>query len=919
MRVFSYYLNFIVALICLFLLPMQTNAAPRTVRVGYYPVVYFQEYDQDKQQYRGYSYEYLLALAAYADWKLEFVPLSFQDAMTQLAYGQLDMVNHAPSFTGMDSDKIDYVINQYEFTTICLATNDLHGYVSSGDYATLSSLKVGLARTDVLSNAHFIRFCQDYGSQPQLIYYDTYAQVHSAMETGDIDAFLSCKYKSGKYRVIEEFAGRGMYMAFTKGNTVLQHEYQQALDALHQKDPDFDNALYQKYYRSSGSRSLVLSATEQEYINSHPVINVSYNGNWQPLCFQNKNGQIDGAMAHIYEEISKMTGLKFNFVPANSLVGAFNNFVNGTTQLMADLPYDYTWAEKKKAKLTAPFMRIVVVAAYKNGGATNNVVALPEGFYQIYLGRDLRHNNYIYKEYKNMQQCVEAVLNDEAQYVFLNSYQLEYYRSRAAYKNLAFKIVPDMDYQLATGVSRNVDPRLFSIMDKSIQAIGQDKIEEILRHVSLKPEDLSLWDVISNNSAVGATVFGLLGFLLTMLFGSISYYSHLHQKNVQVATAMATRDRFFANISHDMRSPLNAVLGYLELVFRSDSLQEAKNHAQKAKIAGQLLLQLINDTLDMSKLENNKLDIHPQPMLNEQLIANISSIISPLAEQKGVKFIVKREPEFAGYVEADPLRIQQIFVNLLNNAVKFTKTGGMVQLLCSEVAQENTVSYTVLVKDTGIGITPEYLPKLFDPYSQENRTSATQVIGTGLGMSIVKQLINVLHGQIKVDSTVGKGSTFTVTFELPQIQNYVPASETENKKRERYLQLLAGKKVLLCEDQPINAQLVKVILKEWDMKVVWVTNGMEGLKEFSSAPADTFAAILMDKQMPVMNGLETTRRLRQLDLAQARVIPIIAMTGDADTASVQECLTAGMNKVLTKPLNREDLFQALATMISIGN
>lgn len=285
-----------------------------------------------------------------------------------------------------------------------------------------------------------------------------------------------------------------------------------------------------------------------------------------------------------------------------------------------------------------------------------------------------------------------------------------------------------------------------------------------------------------------------------------------------------------------------------------------------------------------------------------------------LAASKDLQFIVRRHPIFDGYVKADSVRIQQIFVNLLNNAIKFTPAGGKVEFLCAEKATEDQVHYQIRVRDNGIGMTKEYLPRLFDAYSQENRNSSSRMVGTGLGLSIVKQLVELLQGEIKVESAVGKGTTFTINFSLPQLKDFQPPTAEELNKSAQ--DIWAGKRVLLCEDQAINAELIKAILGSWDLQLTWAKNGEEGLRIFNNALPGTFALILMDKQMPIMDGVTAVRKLRRLTHPDAAKIPVIALTGDADAASAKECLKNGMNAVLTKPLSRKDLYKLLKKFIA---
>ena len=902
-------MRLLVILFWMLVLPCVHAAEAETVRVGFYEVPHFQEYVPDRGVFRGYSAEYLEAVAAYAGWQLEFVPIGLQEGIEQVAEGKLDLMAHVP-LSEQQAASLEVWENPYESSPVFLLVSDRRADIAYGEHGAMNTLTVGLVRDEQTINALFSKFCRDKGCTPGITYFETYEEVQAALQGGAIDAFLSCRFTAGHFRVVDEFGTVFMRYATTKGNSALAAEAARATEALHRNAPDLVHELYVKYFRDENRGDLVLSSDEHAFIREHPVINVSYNANWQPLAYRDGDGGFAGAVRDVYDEITKFTGLRFRFVPSDSLVGAFSHFVSGETQLMADLPYDYIWGAKKKAMLTVPFMRVIAVAAYRNGGARNGVVAMPEGYYQIFRSRDMLGENYVFRTFRTMDECVRAVLDGEAEWVFLNTYQLEYYRARAAYRELSFKILPNMDYMLAVGVSRNADPRLFSIMNKAIQSIGTPRLDEILRNAAMNAQSRSLIDAVYANTAVAAAVFGLLGMLVTVVVGGQMYVRRMRDKNRQIAEATRAKERFFANISHDMRSPLNGIIGYTELGLGAATLEDAIGYFRDVRISGQFLLQLVNDTLDLSKLENQKMDLHPRPMLNSELVASVQAIIAPLAAEKRISFHVVREPACEGRVSADPMRIQQIFINLLNNAVKFTPEGGAVTLACAEREKGDEVDYRVRVTDTGIGISPDFIPRLFDAYSQEVRDVASpQSGGTGLGLYIVRMLVDLLHGTIDVASVPDEGTTFTVSFTLPRAAEPHPGGSSATERAGTAS--CAGKQILLCEDHPINAALVRTMLNDWGMQVTWTKNGREALDAFIASEPGTFDLLLMDRRMPVLDGVEAVKALRELPRRDAGTVPVIAMTGDADPEDLQECLDAGMDATLVKPFDRQTLFETM--------
>ena len=340
------------------------------------------------------------------------------------------------------------------------------------------------------------------------------------------------------------------------------------------------------------------------------------------------------------------------------------------------------------------------------------------------------------------------------------------------------------------------------------------------------------------------------------------------RENEQIRELAAAKDEaerantakaaFFASISHDMRTPLNGVIGYTDLALEAADPETVRDYLKKIRISGGMLLSLINDVLDFGKFVVNKITLKPEPLKLQALCDSVDTVIRPLALNKHINFTVENNLTYDGFLEGDALRLQQLFVNLLSNSVKFTKAGGSVAISLNGADRGDYMDGTIVISDTGIGMSKEFLPLIFNAYSQEERRSASKTIGTGLGMAIVKQIVDLMGGTISVESEIDVGTTFTVHLSLRKYAGQdVPAMDMLTQGPGRY-----------------------------DL-------------------------VLMDKRMLVMDGLQATRAIRRHEAGTGHHIPIIAMTGDVDEASIQSCVDSGMDAHVGKPIDRDELVRVL--------
>lgn len=393
----------------------------------------------------------------------------------------------------------------------------------------------------------------------------------------------------------------------------------------------------------------------------------------------------------------------------------------------------------------------------------------------------------------------------------------------------------------------------------------------------------------------------------------------LKSKNRELASAVKKVDEankaktaFWSNISHDMRTPLNSVIGFTNLAKDSESNEEKNEYLDKIGQSAQYLLGLINDTLDMSKIETGKITLQKEVASEKVIFARVIASITPTIKAKNITLHIENEDMLNGYVNMDVLRFQEILLNILSNAVKFTPEGGDIYMKADCLGHDGNIYHNkVTIRDTGIGMSREFLPKVFEPFAQEKPYENGNYSGSGLGMSIVKQLVEMMGGHIEVESTQGKGTTFTVFIECEHVE--APEKKLDVSASKKVV--LNGKKILLCEDHPLNIELARRILEKEGIIVTVAEDGVKEVEKFRNSEPGYFDLIITDIRMPNMDGLQAAKIIRDMDRADARTIPIVAMTANAYDTDRKAAKEAGMNAHLTKPMDPEILYETLTELL----
>lgn len=389
----------------------------------------------------------------------------------------------------------------------------------------------------------------------------------------------------------------------------------------------------------------------------------------------------------------------------------------------------------------------------------------------------------------------------------------------------------------------------------------------------------------------------------------INLNEQLRQALEKAESANRAKTAFLSNVSHDMRTPLNGILGIADLALKCHDVEKLHEYLQKITTAGSLLKDLINDTLELSRIGSAKRQMDWEIVEAGHMLDRLITSMRSAAEQNAVNFHVHLDFAKLGYLRVDRLKLSKVLLNLLSNAVKFTPFDGDVWLegKVLESGADNCVCRFV-VRDTGIGMAPQFLPRMFEPFEQENAMSEKGKMGTGLGLSISKELLELMQGKIQVESEQGKGTTITVDVPFRRVkgpgeaQDIVANSEEVN---------LAGRCLLVCEDNELNLEIVTAILEMNNMKVIPASDGEQGVRKFSESQEYKIDAVLMDIRMPVMDGLMAAAQIRQLERADAGKVPIIALSANAFQEDVEQSRQAGMNDHLTKPVEPDILLESL--------
>lgn len=899
-------------------------------RVGIIELPDYAEGD-GRGKYTGINVEYAYKIAQYADIKIQIVlETNGQEALQQLDRGEIDMMCNV--IRTSDREK------KYLFTTREAGAQSMSVFVgkdrtqySYSNIMQLKTMKLGAEQGSKVADA-FAAWCAQHDIAPEVELFPSLAEIKAAISSGEIDGGLyGAPYVDG-FRTIQTFAPTPFYYVFRKTDAGLKSRIDDAMDQILSEDPFYMTKLNQKYLEDSSTEMEALSEDEKQYIAEHPEIKIAVIQEDEPY-YSEKQGRTQGIIPDFYKKVAGLTGFTFRFTAYPSQQEAVSAVRDGEADILAMYSDGQINANASGLRLSRAYANVDMVLITHMGEDGRKI-------HKISAKNRTKDN---IQELVGAEYPAEFIGYDSGTSCFdaLKHYQVDAMICGFPSATWIVNQNPPGAYNILTISSGALEicaataygnTALCSVLNKAISASAYTFNENVINNTM--PEK----DILTTVSRISPIALLLVAIAQMTLLLCLAWALHLLLKrqrekdavmkqkaeNTRREYALAAaeksaseKNRFFSSISHDMRTPLNAIIGFSDLAAAETADPHMKEYLEKIRSSGQLLNALVNDTLTLSKVNSGKMELHLKPVDTAALLNGVIIPVRQNAGQRKIRF----EADCTGFrsrmVMADQLNVEKILLNLLTNAVKYTPEGGEVKLRIRDEETGNPAEPDTLitVSDDGIGIAEDFLPHIFEPFEQEMRTGYENA-GTGLGLSIVKQLVDLMGGTIQVESRRDRGSTFTVRLHFAAADAGAegsPDGRTENDPAD--MENLRGRKVLLCEDNALNAEIAAALLKQKGMETVIAVNGQEGLKAFRESLPGEFAVILMDVRMPVMDGLQACREIRRLARPDAAEIPVIAMTANAFEEDIRQCREAGMNAHVAKPVEPALLFAALRSCV----
>lgn len=907
------------ALVMLLFLAVPSEAAEeeKVLRVAFPQTEGFSIMGEDGYP-EGLVVDYLNEIAKYTGWKYEYIETDGDTIIDDFLAGKFDLMGGTFYADGYE-EYFAYPDYNCGFSKLALIASKENESIRTKDYSSFDGKTIGVYE----NAAENIRRLKQYLVMNNLkctIKYYSYDEMHVTgdltgfLENGEIDLLLSSMIDiADKFFIADSFDSQAHYIVTSNDSPEILDGLNMALKRIYDADPDFAQKSYEKNFSNIIKGYARLNEEEKEYIRAKGTITVAIPNDWHPIYCLNNQDSHDGLMTDMLKAVSEYSGLEFTYINCDSYADAISKvqakkadmlgFFAGTEEDSIEMGLART---ESYAELDAILVRNKE-ASYPADGLTGGILE----------GRNMPANIKADKVqyYSDVIDILTDVNSGKIDFCYGISSHLEYIIQQQNFTNIVQVNLINDSVDISLALSNPAEPELLTILNKAINSLTEEEKNTINSRniVSIGETHMSLSSFIYANPKLCILIVSV--FLTLVLIAVIlvtRYRLHAGQMRNELEKAESdnrAKSEFLSRMSHEIRTPMNAIVGLTDLTEMSGGLPaQAKENLSKIRSSSKYLLNLISDILDMSRIESGKMEIAKEPFSIGSILGDIESMMKAEASRLNLDFVLEKDIQEDALV-GDAIRLRQVLINLLSNAFKFTPTGGKVQLQVSEdrSTAEDAV-FTFRVIDNGVGIASEDQTRIFQSFEQLG-TNVSKSQGTGLGLAISGNIVQLMGGALKLNSELGKGSDFYFTITLPKGELQEVLREEPEPKNDG--SLLLGMNILIAEDNDLNAEIAASLLQMQGAMTSRAIDGRETLEKFERSRPGEFDAILMDIQMPEMNGLEATRAIRALMRPDAKTIPIIAMTANAFKEDEDAALESGMSGFVSKPIDVSNLYSKL--------
>lgn len=906
------------------LFPIPAKAAEQSekeaIRVGWYECAY--QITRANGERSGYAYEYEQTVSTYTGWNYEYVTGDWTELMDMLQRGDIDIMANV-SYTDERAETILFSDRPMGEEKYYLYVDITNADISLTNLSNLNGKRIAMIENSVQTE-QFCEWEKEHNITTEHVLVDTIEETKELFDNDEIDGIISTENSIWVERGLSPVVITGssdIYFGISKARPDLKEALDAAMRSMEYDKPFYNDELYKQYIATE--TVVFLTEKEKEWLKEHGEIRLGFlKDDTGFSTYDRDNGELLGVINDYVQDASDCFGgdkIKFRLIGFDLEENQIEALQEGKIDMIFHAGQNPYMAEQNGISLSDTVLSTPLAVLTKQShfdeNAENRVAISKEDLqYKWYI-------SYNYPDWKivecnSAEDAESKVRNGEADCFPIRIGVLMQYVDD---KNIhGVFLTRAMNSSFAVGKG-NIT--LLSILNKTLKTMETSKLssaesayEDSLRKVTAK-------EFIKDNflifSLVILTVFIVV---LVIILGLLRKARIAEEKaknaQQQAEQANSAKSTFLFNMSHDIRTPMNALLGYNQLMKKQLTDLKLLDYQQKIEQAGKLLLDIINNVLDLARIESGKMYLNESYAQVDQLLEEVVSVFEPQTKEK--KINLKSEVCVQhSHVMCDITKIKQIFVNLISNAVKYTPSGGTIEIKLQEIPceREGFAAFRTEIRDNGIGMSKDFLPTLFDSFSRERNTTTSKVAGTGLGMAIVKDFVDLMDGTIEVQSELAKGTTFIVHLMhrkadeqyYRQTDEGVESDETEN--------ILQGKHILMAEDNELNAEIASTILEEMGLQIDWVNDGVQCVSKVKQMPAGTYDLILMDIQMPNMDGYKATEIIRKMSDKEKAEIPIIAMTANAFEEDRRKAIVIGMNEHITKPIDAEKMKKIITEVL----